>query len=111
MTLAINLDLPSDLERFRLPGAVSARLQTLLDHQDSGQPLTIQEREEAEGLIDLAELLYSSRRGLRGFSRDLPRVPSGNPRLSEAVGSRQNVSIWPAKSITWLRLRAERPIP
>jgi hypothetical protein len=32
-------------------------LQVLLDRQDSGQPLTAQEREEAEGLVDLAEFL------------------------------------------------------
>jgi hypothetical protein len=36
--------------------------------------------------------LYSSRRGMAGFSRDLPRVPSGTARLGEAVDFRQNVS-------------------
>ena len=57
MTLTLNIDLPDDLARFRLPSAVAARLQALLDRQDSGQPLTRLEREEAEGLVDLAELL------------------------------------------------------
>ncbi|MGH7169361.1 MAG: hypothetical protein ACRELF_16770 [Gemmataceae bacterium] len=57
MTLTLEVDLPDDLTRFRLPEAVAARLQTLLDRQDSGQPLTAQEREEAEGLVDLAEFL------------------------------------------------------
>ncbi|HEY7157597.1 MAG TPA: hypothetical protein VH575_26815 [Gemmataceae bacterium] len=57
MTLTLEVDLPDDLARFRLPGAVAARLQTLLDRQDSCQPLTAQEREEAEGLVDLAEFL------------------------------------------------------
>lgn len=57
MTLTLEVDLPGDLARFRLPEAVAARLQTLLDRQDSGQPLTAQEREEAEGLVDLAEFL------------------------------------------------------
>ena len=57
MTLTLNIDLPDDLARFRLPPAVAARLQALLDRQDSGQPLTPLEREEAEGLVDLAELL------------------------------------------------------
>ena len=57
MTLTLDLDLPDDLARFRLPEAVAARLQTLLDRQDSGQPLTPLEREEAEGLVNLAELL------------------------------------------------------
>lgn len=57
MTLTLEVDLPDDLARFRLPGAVAARLQTLLDRQDSGQPLTAQERGEAEGLVNLAEFL------------------------------------------------------
>lgn len=57
MTLTIELNLPSDLARFRLPEAVAVRLQNLLDRQDSGQLLTTPEREEAEGLVDLAEFL------------------------------------------------------
>jgi hypothetical protein len=57
MTLTLEVDLPADLARFRLPAAVVARLQELLDRQDSGQPLTAQEREEAEGLVDLSEFL------------------------------------------------------
>ena len=57
MTLTLNIDLPDDLARFRLPSAVAARLQALLDRQDSGQPLAPLEREEAEGLVNLAELL------------------------------------------------------
>lgn len=57
MSLTIDIDLPDDLERFRLPGAVAARLQALLDRQDSGQALSGPEREEAEGLVDLAEFL------------------------------------------------------
>lgn len=57
MTLTIDIDLPDELARFRLPKAVAARLQTLLDRQDSGQPLTVAERDEAEGLVNLAEFL------------------------------------------------------
>ena len=57
MTLTIDIDLPAELDRIRLPKAVAARLQTLLDRQDSGQPLTDSEREEAQGLVDLAEFL------------------------------------------------------
>jgi len=57
MTLTIDVDVPADLDRFRLPKAVAARLQTLLDRQDSGQPLTADERAEAEGLVDLVEFL------------------------------------------------------
>jgi hypothetical protein len=57
MTLTLEVELPADLARFRLPRAFAARLQSLLDRQDAGQPLTEQEREEAEGLINLAEFL------------------------------------------------------
>jgi hypothetical protein len=57
MTLILEVELPADLTRFRLPEAVAARLQDLLDRQDSGQPLTAHEREEAEGLINLSEFL------------------------------------------------------
>ncbi len=57
MTLTFEVDLPEDLARFRLPEAVAARLQMLLDRQDSGQPLSAQERKETEGLVDLAEVL------------------------------------------------------
>ncbi len=57
MTLTLEVDLPADMARFRLPEAVGARLQTLLDRQESGQPLTPQERNEAEGLVSLAEFL------------------------------------------------------
>jgi hypothetical protein len=57
MTLTLEVDLPDDLARLRLPEAVADRLQTLLDRQDSGQALTAQEREEAEGLVNLAEFL------------------------------------------------------
>lgn len=55
MTVTIEIDLPADLAQFRLPDAVADRLQTLLDRQDMGQPLTTGEREEAEGLVNLAE--------------------------------------------------------
>ena len=57
MTLTLDINLPDDLERLRLPAAVAARLQALLERQDSGQSLTPLERDEAEGLVNLAELL------------------------------------------------------
>ena len=56
-TLAIEVQMPGDLARFRLPAGVQARLRTLLDRQDAGQRLTPAERLEAEGLVNLAELL------------------------------------------------------
>ena len=53
----IELEMPSDLKRFTLPEGVERRLQSLLDKQDQGEELTPAERVEAEGLVDLAELL------------------------------------------------------
>jgi hypothetical protein len=57
MTLTLDVELPADLDRFRLPEAVNARLQSLLDRRDEGQPLSPVERAEAEGLVNLAEFL------------------------------------------------------
>jgi len=57
MTLTLQVDLPDDLPRLRLPPAVAARLQALLDRQDAGQLLTTEERAEAEGLVTMAEFL------------------------------------------------------
>jgi hypothetical protein len=57
MTLTLEVELPEELGQFRLPEAVAARLQSLLDRQDAGLPLTDPERAEAEGLINLAEFL------------------------------------------------------
>ena len=46
-----------ELTRFQLPQAVQARLQLLLDRQDEGITLSWAERQEAEGLVELAEFL------------------------------------------------------
>ena len=55
--VAIELEVPDDLAGFRLPPGVQTRLQSLLDRQDDGASLTTAERQEAEGLVTLAELL------------------------------------------------------
>lgn len=57
MTLTFGVEMPDDMAKLRLPKAVADRLQSLLDRQESGTPLTAQERDEAQGLVDLAELL------------------------------------------------------
>jgi hypothetical protein len=44
MTLVLDVELPADLNQFRLPRAVQARQQALLDRQDAGQVLTDDER-------------------------------------------------------------------
>lgn len=53
----VPLDLPDDLARLSLPEGVDRRLHSLLDKQDRGEPLTDDEQVEAEGLIDLSDLL------------------------------------------------------
>ncbi len=53
----VELEVPTDLDRLRLPQGVNDRLQELLDRQDRGEALTAAERAEAEGLVVLSELL------------------------------------------------------
>lgn len=55
--IVIEVEIPSDLARFTLPEGVHRRLQSLLDRQDGGELLSEAERVEAEGLVDLADLL------------------------------------------------------
>lgn len=55
--MVIELDAPDELARFELPTGVHQRLQCLLDRQDRDESLAPEERQEAEGLVDLAELL------------------------------------------------------
>jgi len=51
------VEIPIELTKFQLPEAVHARLQFLLDCQDSGHTLSQNETQESQGLIDLAEFL------------------------------------------------------
>jgi len=55
--IQLEIEMPGDLAKFRLPKGVAKRLQDLLDKQDSGEQLTPAEGREAEGLVDLAEVL------------------------------------------------------
>lgn len=56
-TMAFQLEVPEDLAKFHLPDGVQHRLDSLLDQQDRGELLSPDERREAEGLINLADLL------------------------------------------------------
>ena len=56
-TIDLKIAVPQELARLHLPEGVDRRLQALLDKQDSGMPLTPDEQAEAEGLVELAELL------------------------------------------------------
>jgi hypothetical protein len=51
------IELPADLARLHLPEGLDRRLQFLLDKQNQGTPLTADEQAEAEGIVDLADLL------------------------------------------------------
>lgn len=55
--ITIELPIPAGMAGFRLPAGVRRRLESLLDQQDSGTPLTAAERKEAEGLVETAEFL------------------------------------------------------
>ncbi len=55
--MAEMIAIPAELTCFKLPDAVQQRLQYLLDRQDAGEELTLTERQEAEGLVELAEFL------------------------------------------------------
>ncbi len=64
----LEIELPADMEGLMLPEGVERRLHALLDKQDSGVALTDDERAEAEGLVNLADLLSLIR--LRAGSLD-----------------------------------------
>jgi hypothetical protein len=71
--VSIDVEVPDDLARFCLPPGVNARLRELLDRQDRGTRLSAAERAEAEGLVELAELLTLLRlRAERGNGRAGP---------------------------------------
>jgi hypothetical protein len=53
----VEIELPVALEQFKLPEGVNDRLQQLLTRQDQGESLSANERKEAEGLVELAEML------------------------------------------------------
>ena len=55
--IQLKVEMPGDLARFRLPKGLQKRLQALLDKQDQGKPLTLAEKGEAEGLVELSEVL------------------------------------------------------
>ena len=55
--IRLEIELPDDFGRLGLPDGVEHRLHELLDKQDSGRPLTDDERREAEGLAHLNDFL------------------------------------------------------
>ncbi len=69
------IEVPADLARLHLPEAIDRRLQSLLDKQNQGSQLSPDEEAEAEGIVDLADLLTLLR--LRSTARidDPPSAP------------------------------------
>ena len=62
MSITVELEVPEELSGLRLPEGVAHRLEQLLDRQDGGAVLTDDERREAEGLVNLSEMLSLLRR-------------------------------------------------
>lgn len=56
-SVLVELDVPRDWRKFRLPPALADRLQQLLDSQDRNGKLTRAERREAEALVELTDML------------------------------------------------------
>lgn len=56
-SVTLQLELPEDWDQFSLPPALNDRLQSLLDQQEQGNPLTESERQEAQALCDLVDML------------------------------------------------------
>jgi hypothetical protein len=57
MSITVEFELPETLADFQLPTGLAQRLHQLLDRQDEGGALTDAERLEAEGLVDVADML------------------------------------------------------
>lgn len=53
----ISIEMPVAADRIKLPKGVNDRLRSLLDKQDNGESLSSAEKREAEGLVELAEML------------------------------------------------------
>jgi hypothetical protein len=51
------IEIPADLVWQKLPDSLHARLHHLLDKQDIGEGLTLEEQREAEALVELSEFI------------------------------------------------------
>jgi hypothetical protein len=56
-SVLVELNLPGDWRKFRLPPVLHDRLQELLDRQDRDGKLTGRERKEAKALVELVDML------------------------------------------------------
>lgn len=72
-TINLNLELPGDWERFKMPLALQRRLQELLDRQDRDGSLSARERKEAQALVDLSEMFTLMKLRATGNARAAAR--------------------------------------
>ncbi len=56
-SVLVELELPKDWRKFRLPPALHERLQELLDRQERTGKLSLKERREATALTELVDIL------------------------------------------------------
>lgn len=56
-SVLVELDLPKDWQRFRMPPALEERLQELLDRQDREGKLPPEEYRQAQALTELVDML------------------------------------------------------
>ena len=79
--ILVELNLPGDLGRLRMPTALHARLQELLDRQDQNGKISVRERREALALTQLADLLTLMKlraRRANGTTTSGGRLPGGS---------------------------------
>jgi hypothetical protein len=60
-TVIVELPLPANWRKFRLPPSLRSRLQELLDKQDQTGKLSLKERREARALTELVDFLSMMR--------------------------------------------------
>jgi|HubBroStandDraft_6_1064221.scaffolds.fasta_scaffold1994331_1 hypothetical protein len=68
----LEIELPRDRAGLLLPEGVDRRMQALLDKQDRGEPLTDDEAAEAEGIVELSDLLSLMRLRASGAGSAAP---------------------------------------
>lgn len=69
----VRVNMPGDIDQFRLPKALDRRLQHLLDKQSIEGRLSPSDRAEAEGLVEMAEILSLLRLRSRRVAKRRPR--------------------------------------
>ena len=102
--VVFEIEVPDTLEQLRLPAGVDERLTHLLDAQDENGALTSEERREAEGLADLAELLSLLRVRAERLSSPSTEGPKrSQPDSTRSSSSARRPAVSNAVSHRWAR--------